>query len=281
MRPRVLAQSDTDPTKRYHTVIWPHGGQDRFMFASFETNATPRCEAGVGDFSTFDTTSWQETHKFKLIDSYHLVNGTESDTNPPANTLGCSPHWFNVRPSWNDGGVVALGAYDNGTKFLRVDGAGKIKEIGSFLPPGTQASGAYWITCDIVYVVDYTRGIDILRLNDPASACPAQTSGSSSTPGTSSSGQPSLAQPVARRACASRRNFRIRLRLPRGVHRGDVRSATVRVTGRRVHVLRGRRLTAPVNLRGLPPRGVTVTVRLHLKDGRTARDTRHYRTCVP
>src|SRR3954452_3680051 len=284
-KPKVIAQSDTDPAKRYHTVIWPRGGTDRFVLATYETNGTPRCEAGVGDLSTFDTTGWQSTKKLKLVDSYHLVNGTGADGNPPANTLGCSPHWINVRPSWSDGGVVALGAYDNGTKFLRVDGAGKITEIGSFLPPGTQASGAYWISCDIVYVVDYARGVDILRLNDPGSSCPAGAANAgadaAASPGAPVSEQPPLQQAVSRRSCASRRRFRIRLRLPRGIHRADVGKATIRVGSGRLRVLRGKRLTAPVDLRGLPPNRFTVRVRLTLKDGRTVAETRRYRTCAP
>lgn len=281
VHPTVLARSDTAPARRFHTALWPRGGEDRFMLASEETNATPRCGAGSGAFTTFDTSGWQSTHTLKPVDSYRLTNGAFADGNPPANTLGCSPHWFNERPSFRDGGVVALGAYDNGTKFLRVDAAGKISEIGHFLPPGTQASGAYWVSCDVVYVVDYTRGVDIIRLNDAASACPAGA-GPAAPQGAAEpaqAGPAPLQQAVGRRVCAGRRDFRIRLRLPRGVHRRDVRSATVRV-GRRVRHLQGARLTAPVDLRGLPGRKYTVRVRISLRDGRSVADTRHYRTCV-
>jgi hypothetical protein len=172
VRPRVLARSDTPDDKRYHTVEWPRGGRDRFLLASFETNATPRCEAGSGDFSTFDTNGWRETGTLRRVDSYFLSNMFDSSGNPLLNVLGCSPHYFLPRPSFHDGGVVALGAYDNGMRLLRIDGTGKIAEIGHFQPPGAETSAAYWITCDIVYTVDYSRGIDILRVNDPASACP-------------------------------------------------------------------------------------------------------------
>ena len=54
--------------------------------------------------------------------------------------------------------------------------------------------------------------------------------------------------PSAKR-CVSRRAFRIRLRKRSGV---TYRSATVSVNGRRVKVVKGKRLTAPVDLRGLP-----------------------------
>src|SRR5436305_3270611 len=61
--------------------------------------------------------------------------------------------------------------------------------------------------------------------------------------------QVSLPSAAAPHTCASRRAFRIRLHEPR---HGKLLRATVYVNGRRVRVVRGRRLTAPVNLRGLP-----------------------------
>ncbi len=80
------------------------------------------------------------------------------------------------------------------------------------------------------------------------------------------------------RRCASRRNFRVRLRRPpEGV---GVREARVLVNGKRVKVVRGARLTAPVDLRGLPKGRVTVTIRITLADGRVLRGTRKYKTCA-
>ena len=54
VKPKVLARSRPTTSKRWHSVEWPRQGLDRFVLASFETNATPRCEAGVGDFAVFD-----------------------------------------------------------------------------------------------------------------------------------------------------------------------------------------------------------------------------------
>ena len=70
-----------------------------------------------------------------------------------------------MQPGFRNGGIVALGAYDNGTRFLKVSPAGKISEVGWFLPQGTQASQTIWITKNVVYVVDYARGVDIVRFN--------------------------------------------------------------------------------------------------------------------
>lgn len=161
-RPRVLAKGTNDGD-RLHTVHWPRQGRDRFILSSFETNATPRCEAGSGEFKTWDASRWRETGRFTEIDSFTLSNGTFADGSPPANVLGCSPHWFEPRPGFRDGGIVALAAYDNGTRFLRIDRRGGIREVGHFLGSGGEASAAYWITDEIVYTVDYSRGIDIVR----------------------------------------------------------------------------------------------------------------------
>jgi hypothetical protein len=78
------------------------------------------------------------------------------------------------------------------------------------------------------------------------------------------------------RRCRSRRAFRIRLRHPRG---SRIVAATVNVNGRRVATRRGRRVTAPIDLRGLPRGRYTVRITALLDDSRVIRGTRRYRTC--
>ena len=78
--------------------------------------------------------------------------------------------------------------------------------------------------------------------------------------------------------CVSRRRFRVTMR---GVSRRRVRSLRVFVNGRRVAERRGRRLKAPVDLRGLPKGTVRVRVVARLRDGSRVSDRRRYRTCVP
>ena len=80
------------------------------------------------------------------------------------------------------------------------------------------------------------------------------------------------------RRCGSRRRFRIRLRRPpAGV---TVTEARVLVNGRRVKVVKGARLTAPVDLRGLPKGRTVVTIRITLADGRVLRGRRVYHPCA-
>jgi uncharacterized Zn-binding protein involved in type VI secretion len=85
------------------------------------------------------------------------------------------------------------------------------------------------------------------------------------------------ALPSAKR-CVSRRRFRIRLRQPKGV---TLTSATVKVNGRTAATRKGTRVTAPIDLRGLPKGAVTVSITVKLGDGRTLRGSRKYRTCAP
>jgi hypothetical protein len=80
------------------------------------------------------------------------------------------------------------------------------------------------------------------------------------------------------RTCTSRRRFVIRLRAPRGQR---LRSARVFVNGKRVRVVRGKRLRARIDLRRLPRGTYRVTVVARTKSGRKVKETRRYRTCAP
>ncbi|HWT93305.1 MAG TPA: alpha/beta fold hydrolase [Solirubrobacteraceae bacterium] len=116
--------------------------------------------------------------------------------------------------------------------------------------------------------------------NGTPAGAPAPPSTPSVSGKAASSGTAGL--PAPRRACRSRRAFTITLRkAPRG---DRIRSAEVRVNGKRVKVLRaraGKRLSSKVVLRGLPKGTFRVTVTVRTAKGRTLRSARTYRTCVP
>jgi plastocyanin len=82
--------------------------------------------------------------------------------------------------------------------------------------------------------------------------------------------------------CKSQRNFRIRVRQPRGV---TIRSAEVSVNGKPVEVKKlvidGKlRHTAQVDLRGLGKGVYTIDIKATTDKGKTLRGTRTYQTCV-
>ena len=85
-----------------------------------------------------------------------------------------------------------------------------------------------------------------------------------------------LTVPSSRR-CASRRKFTVRVR--REI-RGQVKRVLIFINGRRVKTVTGTRIGLPIDLRGLPKGKIRVRLQVELLDGRTATDTRTYRTCA-
>ena len=84
-------------------------------------------------------------------------------------------------------------------------------------------------------------------------------------------------QGQTQRSCRSKRVFRIRIRVPRGK---KARSAVVRVNNKKVKVVRGKRLRAPVRLRGLPKGRFTVKITVRLTNGKKITGKRIYNTCI-
>jgi hypothetical protein len=89
-------------------------------------------------------------------------------------TIGdCSAHWFTVK-----GNIVALGNYEQGTRFLDISDPTNPKQVGWYRVPvrtadpsgkpdviSSDTAGAYWHG-KYVYVADYQRGVDIIKLAD-------------------------------------------------------------------------------------------------------------------
>jgi hypothetical protein len=163
--PKLLAVSEV--TQDYmHGTRWPRVMKDRFLLAASETTMNGRCSETSGSFQTWDARSWKKSGTFKLIDQFRPVNGMVIDGNPVAQR-NCTAHWIEEHPDFKNGGFVAGGFYDHGTRFFEVTSTGKIKDAGYFMAYAGQASAAYWVTDEIVYTVDYNRGLDILRFTPP------------------------------------------------------------------------------------------------------------------
>lgn len=77
--------------------------------------------------------------------------------------FGESSHWFDEHPRFDDGGLLALAWYSDGTRLVRVSKTGEMKEIGYFVPHGGITTASYWINDRIIYSIDHNRGIHILR----------------------------------------------------------------------------------------------------------------------
>src|SRR4029453_3279915 len=81
-----------------------------------------------------------------------------------AGALGCSVHWFQEHPTFRNGGLVAISEYEDGVRFLQITEDGGIVEQGYFLSLGSSSSSPKWAgKDDVLFSIDYQRGIDILR----------------------------------------------------------------------------------------------------------------------
>ncbi len=172
--PKLLAYAShlaapDNQTRFTHSVEWPQAGGSKVMLSGGETNFEPQCGPDNGAFSTFTVQSGKSTAPvFTYADQYKLKEGTYTDGNTPAGgyKLGCSVHWFEQHPSFKDGGLVALSAYESGTRFLDIGSDGAITEKGFFLPVDSSASAPHWAPDGkTLYVIDYLRGIDVLTFD--------------------------------------------------------------------------------------------------------------------
>ena len=171
VHPKLLAVSEQMPAF-VHSNQWPRNAKDKFALSTGETwvaGADSVCDDNSAGLSTWDTTQWKKTKSLKLVDTFNMKNGTFVDGSPAINApFGCSSHWFQHHPTFKNGGLIAAGFYNHGTRFLDVASSGKIKETGWFLPAAGGTSAAYWLTDKIVYAVDYQRGIDVIQYNGKA-----------------------------------------------------------------------------------------------------------------
>jgi hypothetical protein len=92
------------------------------------------------------------------------MNGSDSKA---AATVNCSSHWFEVSRD-----LVAVGWYEQGTRFLDVHDPRNIRQVGYYLPANGSTWAAYWSPTDparsIVYTADAYLGVEVLRIDRKA-----------------------------------------------------------------------------------------------------------------
>lgn len=169
--PKLLATGYTDEhlaittqAKHAGSTRWPRQATDDFVLFAGESPFHAQCNEGAATLSTWDATRWQRNRTFEKIDDYQVQNGTYMDGSPPAGALGCTPLWFDDHPKFRNGGLIASAWAEHGMRILQVDSRGQIRERGWFMPFAGEVAAAYWLNDDIIYSIDFTRGIDILRL---------------------------------------------------------------------------------------------------------------------
>jgi hypothetical protein len=163
--PVILATGANADERFVHSVRWPRRGEDELALTGGEINFNPQCGDDLSAFATWDASETDETGTFAgPLDEVRPTNGTYADGKPPANHLGCSVHWFQEHPTFKNGGLVALAEYENGVRFLQIAKDGQITEQGFWLPLGGSTSSPKWAPGgEVLYAIDYERGIDVLR----------------------------------------------------------------------------------------------------------------------
>ena len=152
------------PDRRFiHGNLWPRAGKDRWLLVGSESSFLCN-NPKTGSFMVYDTRSFARTKRFTFVGDYSLTPGDPLDDKGQAEVNQHCGHWFQPHPKFKDGGLVAVAWYGFGTRFVEVTKTGKVVERGWF-QGGGQASSAYWISDDVVYSLDYVRGIDILRFD--------------------------------------------------------------------------------------------------------------------
>jgi hypothetical protein len=192
LNPRLLLRSDESITNTGGGLPGDDGStpldflhhnslriSDDVLAVTEEDYAKPTCE-GQGSLQTWritDAHNADGTQKLELLDLWTTeLNELISLSGRSPATVNCSAHWFD-----ESGGLLAQGWYDQGVRFLDVSTPTDIRQVGFYATSGT-FWGAYFAPTDptrqIVYALDVTSGIDVLRIDRggplPAVSAPAR-----------------------------------------------------------------------------------------------------------
>lgn len=209
-----------------------------------------------------------------LIPATTLAIGAGS---PPTNT---SPPSISGTPQVGQPLSCSQGSWaDSPTSFAYQWNSNGTAVAGASAATYTVAAGdaAHQITCSVTATnIDGSN-----TATSAAVTATAPTGTGSPLPGGGTQVQLPNAKTVielpSNKRCASKRKFRIRIKKVAGV---TFASASVFVNGKRVKTVKQSRLTAPVDLRGLPKGRFAAKIVVTTSDGRKLSHTRKYRTCA-
>jgi hypothetical protein len=195
----VIGQRDRFSSLGYHSVEWAREGRDRFVVLGTEIAppALPQLPAAAGNtagsdcqgeaavIETWDAsgflTAWEayqlgrdpavfHGELFRKVDSYDASGrGLFLDGKAPGSELYCA-HWMETHPQFKNGGLLAVAYYNRGTRFVQVGRDGVMTEVGWITPAESYTGSPQWVTDEIVYVMDYRRGLEVVRLVPDATA---------------------------------------------------------------------------------------------------------------
>ena len=274
--PKKIAEAT--PPGFVHAILWPHQMQDRILLVGGESLG-PTCEGNKdATFQTWDTAGWRESGTFKLVDEYTMVSGVPPVTGTMPGVTFCT-HWFEPNTTYRDGGLVGIGWYENGTRFLKIGLDGSIEEIGYFIPMGTRSSGVYFRSDRIAYVADYYRGFDVVRFTGdlpPSAPAPAGTGGEQPPPPlTGGSGNSPRSRSFSDLVKLPSKCSKRRLKITARKSSDPVTSITVKFGKAKARRYNRR----SVVIKKLPRRKFTLQVQVRTRSGHQTAGQRTYRGC--
>jgi hypothetical protein len=108
-------------------------------------------------------------YRMEPLDTFHPFIDTPETANP---ALGCSAHYFEI-----EGPMLGAAWYGQGLRLLDIGNARDVRQVGYYrvtgTDPATNPSSNSWDTAfkgDLVYLFDMSRGIEVLRLKQGATA---------------------------------------------------------------------------------------------------------------
>jgi len=196
VRLTAIEQKNRFSSLGYHSVEWANGGRDPYIVMGTEIAPKPVGQAPdatantagsdcKGDNSVIET--WDARQVAAATDAYQSgtplaeafagVSFTKVDSfdaggrgiflegGAPGHVLYCA-HWMEQHPAFNGTGLIVVSYYDRGTRFVNVAEDGTMTEVGWMTPAEGYSGSSQWISNDIVYVMDYRRGLEVLRLKN-------------------------------------------------------------------------------------------------------------------
>ena len=187
VRLAAIEQKGRFPSLGYHSVEWANGGRDPYVVLGTEiapsgtTNtAGSDCKGDNSVIETWDARSIVTAvdnyeagmplaeafagAAFTKVDSYDVSGrGLFLDGNAPAHVLYCA-HWMELHPNFAGGGLVTISYYDRGTRIVEVGADGVMTEKGWITAAEGYSGSSQWISDDVVYIMDYRRGMEVIRL---------------------------------------------------------------------------------------------------------------------
>ncbi len=163
LKPSLVASITAKDNARAQQFIH-HGSKrlDRDHLLVTEEDYEASCDSA--DHQDGSLQVWKIDRKAKRlveVGSYDAPRG--ADDSGPLSSL-CSSHWFAI----NANKVVADAWYGAGVRFLDLSDPTKPRPIGMWAGDSTIASQAQFVPGrpDLVYVADYERGLDVLKLDN-------------------------------------------------------------------------------------------------------------------